>query len=440
MLALPVGGLRLSAKPCRSYPRWHHVCLKFGVDSRLIIRLLCCTLCVSGTERVLAQADLVVESLDVSKRVLQRGEPYQMRALVRNVGDVLAAASYAFVYSSEQLDPADLDIRLRLSVPALKPNESIELFGTILPSVEVTTDQNLLLHLDVFDEVVEIDEQNAYCLAANGECDKLRIAATEANRAPKLGAPIIFIHGLNSDAVTWENMVTGLADSFQLDYGGTLHYCLNPDGDQRTSDGYVKAYPELEDLSPADMYALNFDVSVSGTPYVRKISLLNAYSNQSAIAKQGIALSLAIERVLEITGAEEVILVGHSLGGLAAREYLQNPELWVGNGERGHRVRHLMTWGTPHGGSNFTVGVFDGILAGVDDESEAIRDLRYYEWLVFKGFYLDGGTEVADNDYHNMDINLNGRLGDVIRGKNETPFPATVNLSCVASDWGGLAI
>ena len=69
-------------------------------------------------------------------------------------------------------------------------------------------------------------------------------------------------------------------------------------------------------------------------------------SNQAAIILQARALGRAISDVLQITGKEKVILVGHSMGGLAAREYLQNSS--HGQGNTHHRVAKLMTSGTPH--------------------------------------------------------------------------------------------
>ena len=42
-------------------------------------------------------------------------------------------------------------------------------------------------------------------------------------------------------------------------------------------------------------------------------------------AKQGYALSIAVPQIVKQANCERVVLLGHSMGGLAAREYLQNP-------------------------------------------------------------------------------------------------------------------
>ena len=57
-----------------------------------------------------------------------------------------------------------------------------------------------------------------------------------------------------------------------------------------------------------------------------------------------------IEEICERYGTEQVDLVGHSMGGVVARYYLT-----LGAGRGRGRVANLMTLGTPHGGSIFSV-------------------------------------------------------------------------------------
>ena len=47
--------------------------------------------------------------------------------------------------------------------------------------------------------------------------------------AQKLPYPIIFIHGLNSDDMTWDNMKNSLVNNYNLTYGGRINFCLNQD-------------------------------------------------------------------------------------------------------------------------------------------------------------------------------------------------------------------
>lgn len=58
-------------------------------------------------------------------------------------------------------------------------------------------------------------------------------------------------------------------------------------------------------------------------------------------------LAVAIGHICRLTGASQVILVAHSMGGLAARAYLH----WYGGR---HRVAKIITLGSPHYGTEHT--------------------------------------------------------------------------------------
>lgn len=161
-------------------------------------------------------------------------------------------------------------------------------------------------------------------------------------------------------------------------------------------------------------------------------------SNQAAIYKQGKALKTMITLVLSLENTDKVILIGHSMGGLSIREYLQRTDdgttgtphtWWVDpNDSIGHKVAKVVTTGTPHGGSNY-LNLLQSLIP--DPNSEAIRDLRY-KYLSYlseppdpstdNGVYLFGGTETF-NDMHtqgfyNYDINCDGDEIDQIYGIN----------------------
>lgn len=183
---------------------------------------------------------------------------------------------------------------------------------------------------------------------------------------------------------------------------------------------------------------VNFDVSTEGDLYVGNDGLPfnNDYSNQAAIVKQGWAINDAVAKVLDQTGAEKVILVGHSMGGLACREYLQNPGNWQSDGE--HHVAKLLTIGTPNGGSNTTGGNL-GTFFGFDEWSEAARDLRSPS-LLFEGQYLYGGFENNLSLFHNNDVNCNGTVGDNIIGLNEKVAPSDMDYACIVGVGNNLPI
>lgn len=241
--------------------------------------------------------------------------------------------------------------------------------------------------------------------------------------------PIIFIHGLNSDSTTWYDMYNFMTSSLGLSYGGRLDFCLNDNGSNTDNNKLI--YPASnadihryynESLVSADFYVINFDVSWIGVPFTSSSN--DVLSNEAAIVKQGIALKLAIAEVLQITGRNKVVLFGHSMGGLAAREYLQNQTNWQPDGN--HHVAKLITTGTPHGGYEGTAIVSDP-SDPIDWQSDAYRDLRHSYFVSGNdGVYLFGGTEsfsVMNNNllynFYNVDVNCNGIINESIVGLNQ---------------------
>jgi len=255
--------------------------------------------------------------------------------------------------------------------------------------------------------------------------------------------PIIFVHGLTGNDQSWNVMVNFMKTNYGFTFGGRMDFCLNQDANTLTSnstDDY-KDYTNTGSSQPitkGDLYTVNFDVDEFGTPYAN--SNINK-SNQSAIVKQGLAVRDAIKHVLEITGCDKVILVGHSMGGLASREYLQNKNLW-NEPYVNHHVAKLLTIGTPHGGSNATD--WGTGISKIDLQSEAVRDLRAsYFSLPYvignKGVYLLGGVENLDymNDnplgskFYNADVNCNGMTEESITGLNNKSYPIDLAYSCI---------
>ncbi len=162
--------------------------------------------------------------------------------------------------------------------------------------------------------------------------------------------PIILIQGLSSSSWMWfEAGVTNHLEGFG--WGGcltTLNVCLNGDGDNATANLTTDVVNYIDpNLPEANVYLVNFDVDVLGNPFPDGQD--DVLSNESAITKQGLGIKHCVEAVLNATGADKVILVGHSMGGLAAREYIQNQAFWIA-GE--HHVAKLVTIGTPHEGSS----------------------------------------------------------------------------------------
>lgn len=241
----------------------------------------------------------------------------------------------------------------------------------------------------------------------------------------KIPYPIIFIHGLDSDSSTWDETTNFMDQYFNFTFGGRLDFNLNDDNSNYTSNKLfwptsgadISQYTTT--LINGDYYYLNFGVGSDGSFAPSNLSSLNVLSNEAAIAKQGVALTRAIQQVMNITGRDKVILIGHSMGGLCAREYLQNPQNWT-EPNINHHVAKLITTGTPHGG--YTGANF--IITGINSSSEAYRDLRTDYSNSNPGVFLSGGIESINNigtSYFNNDINCNGINNDVsnIQGLNQ---------------------
>ncbi|MBE9461899.1 alpha/beta fold hydrolase [Dyadobacter subterraneus] len=246
--------------------------------------------------------------------------------------------------------------------------------------------------------------------------------------------PILFVHGWTGSDQTWYNELLTLKSqnlNVDIDYirqgagaGSLIEFMLNADYNNNTSiierantgPRYGDVLDKVSYVNPDnDVFVINFDVDAVGFQ-----------SNQAAVAKQGFAVGLAIKKILSATGAEKVVLFGHSMGGLAIREYLQNPINWRMNDSQ-HHVAKLITSGTPHFGSNASLLNLRKAFTGADEFSEAVRDLRDYSTSI----YLKGGYESAvSNSYGNKDVDCNGMINYII-GLNQKDNYTGLHFACI---------
>ena len=304
----------------------------------------------------------------------------------------------------------------------------------------------------------------------------LAIAAHVAAAQP---LPVVFVHGISSSDLTWTDVAAALRDD---GYGEptSVHIDLNASaatdaGSDVVASAFVPfapfdgegrvvrrsgppaalagrhVYVDFQAWADADSLTVHADRGEPG----------RSESNESGIVKQGKALGQVIADVLAATGADRVVLVGHSMGGLAIREYLQRrsadgaPTWWVEPGaEGGHHVAAVVTYGTPHQGSNLNnLGTGVGGSALADPKSEAVRDLRYsYPGSSLgPGRYLYGGPEVETDEFYSFDVTADGDEDDVVVGINAGdpaeeyavdnpahPLPRDVAYTWVVGDVRGL--
>lgn len=376
----------------------------------------------------IAQADLVLTvGSEVEQTEVDRGEILRLNLRIENQGNQRAIATSANIYLSADKNLDGWDLARTFGIGDLESGEYVDI--PILYDIwkdATPGSYYVLVKLDATNKVSESNESNLYALD-----EYVTILSTEVSYT-KLPYPIILVHGWEGNSETWDNLKKFYEEAYGLIYGGQLPFCLNM---SETSTKYwedISYFPQP--LGSGDFYVVNFDVSRAGVlnasdelPYLDDVK-----SNQAAIYKQGRGVKWAVEEVLKVTGAEKVILIGHSMGGLASRQYLQNPENWQSDGH--HHVSKLLTIATPNGGSNYDLGFFGdlgGIFLDKDQNSDAVRDMRFNS-NEFVGVFLDGGYENwIGNYFKNQDVNCDGDGFDEIIGLNNKIAPSDLEYSSI---------
>lgn len=344
---------------------------------------------------------------------------------VQNSNAQPSSNSNVYFCLSNILTPFDLVVIGEVCIQGINGNDVSELEQFVFRIPQHLQNQSYNLHvvIDPFNSVIETDEMNNHSISPN-----LLAVSNQTNYNRCLPYPMLFVHGLNSSYEMWNQYLDYLDLEYGFQRGGIFNFCLNGDSDLETGSlSDILDFTDYSGIKPSDIYLINFDVNPDGS-----IGNNDVQSNQSAIVKQGAALEQAIDSILSISGADKVVLVGHSMGGLCAREYIQRHDLTVNN------VGKLCTIFTPHGGSNSTTWGSVSFVNGIDEWSEAVRDLRYSYSNGYEGAYLFGGLESDDEitgmffDFNNVDVNCNGSTNDQIIGLNLDNYPGgSLSSSCI---------
>jgi triacylglycerol lipase len=150
---------------------------------------------------------------------------------------------------------------------------------------------------------------------------------------------------------------------------------------------------DLAGLSPMQRGLVVGDVEASGTPILlvhgmvdnrsiftvlrrglrrrgfRRVLALNYSPLTSDVRLAATNLATRVEELCEETGFERIHVIGHSMGGLVARYYVQR----LGGDERVHT---LVTLGTPHGGTRPARLVPHRLARQLRPDSDLIAELR----------------------------------------------------------------
>jgi PKD repeat protein/pimeloyl-ACP methyl ester carboxylesterase len=214
--------------------------------------------------------------------------------------------------------------------------------------------------------------------------------------------PILFVHGLYSSDKMWSDGGDGIIPHLQslgYSYGGNFNSELETP--KLISDVYLE---EQVENSFGDLWTINFeDPEYTG-------------SNRAGIYLQSKAVDLAIDRILNLTQKEKIILVGHSMGGLAIAGYMVADLNNDGDKDfYDSKVAKVVTMGTPFGGAHLsTIKELAELLTFNDAESDpASRDLSK-NYSNHRNVFLFGGNEselapAYDNQLN--DVNYNGQYG-----------------------------
>ena len=240
--------------------------------------------------------------------------------------------------------------------------------------------------------------------------------------------PLVLVHGLLSSDQMWvDSGLVAHLNALGFSNGGVFQFTLGQT--DRLSD--VSIEEETVWSSTGDVWRVNF------------ASPADSASNVAAIYLQAQALKLAIGRIKVLTGAQKVVLIGHSMGGLAAAAYVGGdpngngvPDLYGGD------VAKLITLGTPFGGAALAnlLGLF-GSVPGLDT-SNAIRDLSK-DSINHRNVFVFGGYESEVSPlFVSRDVNANRaidayRIPGIKEGSLGAPWPAAVDYFALIGDWVG---
>jgi hypothetical protein len=222
-----------------------------------------------------------------------------------------------------------------------------------------------------------------------------------------------------------------------------FHYTTDPN--------YSPAYYRITAISPSD--ASNVEVStVDGLPFPSGFGpstagfaglALTNLSNEEALLKQAYVLGKAITYVLNQAHTSSVALLTHSMGGLAARAYLQwgrSPAFPSGSGTfwqtstfgTGDGISTLTTVATPNRGAiSWLAGLSFLPGLGGDPASNGTRDIVDNAAASIVLFGAPGNESALPPPFYSHDVTCNGVDTDPVLGIDVPDWgdnPVTVRL------------
>ena len=243
---------------------------------------------------------------------------------------------------------------------------------------------------------------------ANGAVPQVSLEADASPSSKPEGRPpypVIFIHGLASNADEAWGAFRDFLTNNGWTFGGRPEVVSNAG-----VVGFVS--------QPADFYTMNMsDWNVIGDlRCVFAECWFARFPSQSlSLEQQGLQVAAVVERVRAVNKSTKMILVGHSMGGLAARAYLQS----LGSNRYANDVFALITVGTPHLGSPLADLLKEmssavtgplGMAIPIDENSLAVRELQLSS-PTLNALNAPNATSALPADVRYVTIGATGDIG-----------------------------
>ena len=194
---------------------------------------------------------------------------------------------------------------------------------------------------------------------------------------------LLLLHGINSSPVTWHDLTQNMFNNSSADIFGTNIdstptakngvFCYRLEFG--SYDGDASASAGLDGITSASAPLPSGGISPMPT------GVGNTAGDFTSFENLGLEIKNAISRLMTRHGTHiQVVLVGHSRGGLAARAFLQNTSYTT---ER-QKVVALLTTGTPHRGSRLAK-IYGYLAENPHSTSGTLpQDWKTVEWMINK--------------------------------------------------------
>ena len=224
-------------------------------------------------------------------------------------------------------------------------------------------------------------------------------------------ANIVFVHGLNSNSNTFYKMASEIAKArgknkiLKLGYEHQIldnHKCYNENdelvdcnkSDFASNNTFKIIYGLKENqFATKNIYykILSLDeknltipkANILPTNFKANIHtiIINLSNNKNlSFEAQGKELKILLDKIEKITNEKDFILIGHSMGGIAIREYMQKFF------DRNLTIDGIITIATPHKGvkTKDILGIFGASGKNLLFNSDEIKNLNSYNLNVYK--------------------------------------------------------